>query len=80
MANHAEIEQDLGELLHESLKPYIILDRDIKFEKEELGEGFFGAVLKAEYIPKKMPVAAKFLKGKYCCNSFVLIIKILHGA
>ncbi len=64
MAEHTEFERDLGDVLYSSLKPYIILEQDLKFENEELGEGFFGVVLKAKYLPKRMPVAVKFLKGK----------------
>ncbi len=63
MSEQAEFERDLGDVLHSSLKPYIIPARELKFHKEELGEGFFGVVLKAEYVPKKMLVAVKFLKG-----------------
>ncbi len=69
MTEHNEFERDLGNVLYSSLKPYIILSQDLKFHNEELGEGFFGVVLKAEHIPRKMPVAVKFLKGRLKLNN-----------
>ncbi len=59
-----EFERDPGDVLYEALKPYIIPGKDLKFQREELGEGFFGVVLKAEHIPTRKQYAAKFLKGK----------------
>ncbi len=77
MAEETEFERDLGDVLYSSLKPYIILERDLKFHNEELGEGFFGIVRKAEYLPKEMPVAVKFLKGR---NTNILsLIHILYS-
>ncbi len=74
MAEQPEFEQDLGDVLYSSLKPYIILEQDLKFHNEELGEGFFGIVRKAEYLSKKMPVAVKFLKGRN--TNFLSLIHI----
>ncbi len=64
----AEFEKDLGDSLYESLKPYIIPRADLEFQREELGEGFFGVVLKAEHLPTRKQYAAKFLKGNYIIN------------
>ena len=60
---HEEIKQDLGDVLYDALKPYIIPGLNLRFQREELGEGFFGVVLKAEHILNKKQYAAKFLKG-----------------
>ena len=80
MAEHAEFEQDLGDVLYSSLKPDIIPARDLKFHNEELGEGFFGVVLKAEYLPKKMLVAAKFLKGTLVRDITWMSVLLMHLA
>ncbi len=69
----AEFEEDLGEDLYEALKPYIIPEQDLKFQKEALGEGFFGVVRKAEHIPKRKQYASKFLKGNPIMSYFSCI-------
>ena len=74
----AEYEEDLGDTLYESLKPYILPREDLKFQREELGEGFFGVVLKAEHLPTNKQYAAKFLKGSYIIN-IILNVEIVSN-